>query len=115
MLDARELELDTLTPVQGARAMEDFFATHRPQHAELDELVCRWGFVDGGWQFSIVRRMQRHGHPVSELSLAFGYPASGPRAVEGEARVLDARSIREVEGYSATRGARVRYRRLDQS
>jgi len=115
VLEARGVGLETLSAVQGVRAMEEFFSAHKPQHAELDELTCWWGPVSDGWQFRIARRMQRHGHPVSELTLTFGYTATGPRTVEGQARVGDARSIRALQGYQATRGARARYRRLDQS
>lgn len=115
MLEGRGVALDTVTVMQGVRAMEEFVSGHRPQHAELDELVCRWGPAGDAWEFAVVRRMQRHGHPVSELTLAFGYTATTDRSSPGEAVVSTAREVRELDGYHVTRGARPRYRRLDQS
>ena len=115
MLDGRGVALDTLTIMPGVRGMEEFFAEHRPQHAELDELVCRWGPSGDAWEFAVVRRMQRHGHPVSELILRFGYAAAPDRRAAGEARASTWQEVRELDGYRAARAARVRYRRLDQS
>lgn len=95
--------------------MHEFVSEHRPQHADLDELVCRWGPAGEAWEFAVIRRMQRHGNPVSELTLTFGYTATSDRSATGEVAVSTMQQIRALDGYGATRGARPRYRRLDQS
>lgn len=62
-LAALGLDLDTLTPADGERAMRSFMDDYRPQHAELDTLTVRGT--------TSTRRMQRHDHPVAALRLSF--------------------------------------------
>lgn len=114
-LGEQELDLETLSVMHGIRSMSAFFEESKPQHAELDELVCEWGPVDDGWELAIDRRMRRHDHPEARLRLVFGYTASGQRTSSGSASIRSWRDARELDGYLATRGARPRYRRLDQS
>lgn len=114
-LATQDLDLETLSVMHGIRAMASFFEESKPQHAELDELECRWSPVEGGWELAIVRRMRRHDHPEAQLRLVFGYTASDQRTSSGSASIRTWRDARELDGYLATRGARPRYRRLDQS
>jgi hypothetical protein len=67
-LAALGLELDTLTPEEGDRAMRSFMAEYSPQHAELDTLIVRGS--------TVTRRMQRHDHPVANLRLSFAHGAA---------------------------------------
>lgn len=106
------LDLSTLTPATGARAMVDFCAGYRPQHGVLDELVCSWGPVEaGGFEFSITRRLQREGQPEAPLTLRFLLSAAGEPA--GTATVTTLSEVRDTPGFRATRHTRVRERMLD--
>lgn len=71
-LAALGLELETLTPDEGASAMRSFMERYRPQHAELDTLTVRGS--------TFTRRMQRHDHPVATLRLSF--PGGTPTLVQ---------------------------------
>lgn len=105
------LDLGTLTPAAGARAMLAFSAGYRPQHGVLDELVCAWGPTSTGFEFSITRRLQREGQPETPLRLRFVLSAGEPAA--GSAVVTTLAEVRETPGFQAARHARVRERTLD--
>lgn len=105
------LDLATLTPAAGARAMLAFAAEYRPQHGVLDELVCSWGPAPDGLEFSITRRLQRDGHPEAPLRLTF--LLANAESVAGSAVITSLAELRETPGYRATRHARVRERTLD--
>ena len=107
------LDLDALTLATGLRAMLDYFEHFRPQHAELDELFCRWGPTENGYEFAIVRRMHRHDHPEALLSLVFEFAPTPSRVGSGTAAVTTERDATSTEGYRAIAGAAVVGRRID--
>ena len=71
LLAERELSLDDLSVEDARQAMTDFFANHKPQHAELDELTTSDRKRGDRRVLTIKRRMQRHDHPVASLRLSF--------------------------------------------
>jgi hypothetical protein len=73
LLAERGVDLDTLTVEQGEAAMREFFATHKPQHAELDEYSARGRTRTRTFE----RRMQRHDQPASALRLSFEFADDG--------------------------------------
>ena len=107
------LSLDTLTPATGLKAMVQFTQLYRPQHAELDELLCRWGPVDNRYEFAIVRRMHRHDHPEVLLSLVFEFAQTPSRVGSGLAEVATERDATSTDGYRAIVRAAVVGRRID--
>jgi hypothetical protein len=107
------LDLDALTPATGIRAMLDFSERYRPQHAELDELFCRWGPTEHRYEFAIVRRMRRHDHPEVLLSLVFDYAQTPSRVRSGAAAVATSRDATSTDGYRAIARATVVGRRID--
>jgi hypothetical protein len=112
LLADSDLDLSTLTPAAGARAMVDFCAGYRPQHGVLDELVCSWGPADGGIEFAITRRLQRDGQPEAPLRLTFVLAVTTPE--HGEAVVESLAQVRTTPGYRAIGRARILSRRLEQ-
>lgn len=94
--------------------MQEFMELHKPQHAELDAFEAAWGPVAGGYELALERRMQRHDHPESTLSLVFTYTARTERTSTGHAPIASWRDLRDLEGYAAIVGARPVRRRLDQ-
>ena len=94
--------------------MVEFFDNHKPQHAELDELILEWGPVGDVFAVHLVRRMRRHDHPESELRLTFEYGRNG-RDDAGSAPIATWRDAVAQGGYRLVRGARVRRRDLSQS
>lgn len=108
-----ELTLDGLTPAQGVRAMLAFARDFRPQHAELDELHCRWGEVGDRYEFALERRMHRHDHPDATLSLVFEFALTPSRPASGTAPVTTAADATGTEGYRAIARATPLARRID--
>jgi hypothetical protein len=109
-LRSLESPLDTLTPAGGIAAMQRFMRDFRPQHAELDVFECSWRPDEGGFAFTLTRRMRRHGHPEATLNLVFEYAASPTRtSLRGSAPGSVAKG---TEGYRAISRATVRARRL---
>lgn len=99
LLRSRGGQLDALTPAEAVAAMLDFQRDYRPQHAEIDELWCAWGARDGVFEFSLERRMHRHGHSPAALSLALAFALTPARAgLAGSAPAADSRS---TPGYRA--------------
>ena len=107
------LDLDALTPSSGVTAMLDFARDFRPQHAELDELFCRWGPTEHFYEFAIVRRMHRHDHPEALLSLVFELAPTPSRVNSGTVRVMTKRDATSTEGYRAIARAAIVGRRID--
>jgi len=107
------LDLDALTPSSGLRAMLDFSDRFRPQHAEVDELFCRWGPAEHRYEFAIVRRMRRHDHPEALLSLVFEFAPTPSRVGNGLAAVTTERDATSTDGYRAVTRAAVLGRRID--
>jgi hypothetical protein len=107
------LDLGALTPASGLNAMLDFARDFRPQHAELDELFCRWGPAEHFYEFAIVRRMHRHDHPEALLSLVFEYAQTPTRVGSGTAAVSTERDATSTDGYRAIARAAVVGRRID--
>lgn len=105
------LELPTLTAASAVRAMTRFHALSKPQHGEIDELMCQWGPVPGAqeWEFAVVRRMTRHDHPETGLRLALRYPLR-PDDPTGSAVVASAEEARATLGYETARGRTPRSR-----
>jgi hypothetical protein len=101
--------IDSLTLAQGARAMVAFARDFRPQHGELDVVECSWGPGGGGFEVSIRRRMQRHGHPETTLSFTFVYALTPARQIAGSSR-----DITGSAGYRAVARATILERRLQQ-
>ena len=107
------LSLDELTPATGLGAMVQFRESYRPQHAELDELFCRWGPANDRYEFAIVRRMRRHDHPEALLSLVFEYARAPSRVGSGTASITTVRDATSTEGYRSIARAAVAGRRID--
>lgn len=107
------LAVDDLTISEAVRAMLDFSRDFRPQHAELDELFCRWGPVGDRYEFALVRRMHRHDHPEALLSLVFEFAPTPSRVGSGTAPVSTARDATSTEGYRAIARATPLARRID--
>ncbi|HOT34037.1 MAG TPA: hypothetical protein PL156_04845 [Rhodoglobus sp.] len=107
------LDLGALTPSSGLKAMLDFARDFRPQHAELDELFCRWGPTEQRYEFAIVRRMRRHDHPEAQLSLVFEFAPTPSRVGSGTAAVTTERDATSTDGYRAIVRAAVVGRRID--
>lgn len=114
-LGEQGLELEALTVTRGVRAMIGFFEQCRPQHGERDWLEVTWGPSPDGYEFSVVRRMQRHGHPEAPLSLVFTFAPRGDSAVDGSAPISRWQDVTDLPGYAVIRGARPLRRRVDQS
>lgn len=114
LLGEQGLDLGSLSPMHGIRAMTGFFAEHRPQHGERDELVATWAPADGAYEFAVRRRMQRHDQPETTLSLVFVYADRPGRPASGSAPVVTWRDVAATEGYQAVRRARPLNRRIDQ-
>jgi hypothetical protein len=100
--------IDRLTLAQGVHAMRAFHRDFRPQHAELDELECSWGPAANRFEFAITRRMRRHDHPETRLSLVFEYTMTESRRTSGTATELT-----DNDGYRAVARGAVLARRLD--
>ncbi|MGX5680361.1 hypothetical protein [Schumannella luteola] len=115
VLGELEVDLQSLSLADGARAMEVFFREHRPQHGERDELDATWSPAEGGYEFAIVRRMQRHGQPEAYLSLVFTYRARADLTATGRESVSTARDVQRCARDVGLTGARPILRRLDQS
>jgi hypothetical protein len=106
------LDLGTLTPAAGARAMLAFSAGYRPQHGVLDETVCAWGPTSDGVEFSITRRLQREGQPEAPLRLRFRIDAPAPGTAEAVVTTLA--ELKATDGYRAVGRSRVVERSLEQ-
>jgi hypothetical protein len=104
--------IESLSLAQGVRTMVAFVRDYRPQHGELDVLECSWGPGGDGFEFGISRRMRRHGHPETQLSLVFEYAASPTRSTSGRTEVTSLRDVTSTEGYRAVSRAVPRARRL---
>lgn len=115
LLAERDQSVETLSLAAGIRAMLDFREHHKPQHAELDELSARWAPVQGGYEFSIVRRMHRHDHPESELALTFRFAPSRTRTAAGSTVITSLRDATATAGYRAISRAAIVDRQLTQS
>lgn len=107
------LSAHDLTVSQGIRSMLDFARGFRPQHAELDELFCRWGPAGDHYEFALVRRMHRHDHPEALLSLVFEFAPTPSRVASGTAPVTTARDATSTEGYRAISRATALAHRID--
>lgn len=105
------LSLGELTPARGVRAMLAFTREYRPQHGVVDELVCAWGPVEGGFEFTITRRLQREGQPEAPLRLRF--VVSKAEEPAASATVSTLAQILDTPGYRVLRHARVLGRELD--
>lgn len=112
LLAERGLRLDAMTAAEGIRAMVDFSRNHKPQHAHVDELLVSWGPRDDGFEFAIVRRMQRDGQPEAPLSLVFRYALTPARDLSGTAVVTNRQDATGTDGYRAIARAAVLDREL---
>lgn len=112
VLSGSGLELGTLTPAAGARAMLEFCAGSRPQHGVVDELVCAWAPHEAGFEFSLIRRLQREHEPEAPLHLTF--TIAGTVADSGSVVVGSLTEIRGTPGYRAIGRSAVVARRLAQ-
>jgi hypothetical protein len=101
--------IDSLTVAHGVRAMRVFARDFRPQHGELDVVECSWGPGGDGFEFAVSRRMQRHGHPETTLSLVFSYVLTPARQIAGSSQ-----DITDSAGYRAISRATIIERRLQQ-
>jgi hypothetical protein len=103
----------SLTVAEGLAAMLAFRRDFRPQHAQLDSLECSWAPVGNTFEFAITRRMQRHDHPETTLSLVFAYALTPARRLEGSAELTTLRAATSTPAYRAIARATVLDRRLD--
>lgn len=105
--------LDSLTLVEGIRAMLAFERDYKPQHAHLDRLGCSWEASGDRFEFVISRRMQRAAHPETTLSFTFAYALAAGRALHGTVAIDGPRDATATEGYRAVVNAPVLERRLE--
>ena len=83
LLTHRGLAIESMSIDDGVAAMQEFYAQHRAQHADLaddgDMLLLQWG----AGELSITRRMVRSGGgdtPTMQLRLSFTVDAVLPAA-----------------------------------
>ncbi len=112
-LRSLDAPLDSLTLVEGIRAMLAFERDYKPQHARLDRLGCSWEPTGERFEFVISRRMQRDGQPEKTLALTFSYALSSAAGIHGTIAIDGPRDATATEGYRAVVNAPVLERRLD--
>lgn len=97
--------LDTLNARGGIRVMLAFLERYRPQHGDSDVVLCSWGPRSDHFEFAVSRRMTRHDHPETTVSLVFEYRMTPSRSVVGESGYITEREATALDGYRAIASA----------